>query len=368
MTFTSSPFVNTTLEVIFDVESGHAIPVITRTFATILIIVAPLTVLANIGTSLAFWREPSLRQKPSDLLLVSLTCCDLGMGAIVMPLSAMYGLGIHVLDETGCRFLWNLPADMFTCVGTLTMMMISRDRYLLVASEYPKYLKIQTRKRITLEISIIWCFSIAVGVLDVSVWDFAKTISMEARLIDFNQYCLSPSKKADIFALPIYLLVVLFPTLAVVAFSVLFMKNLRHRLRQRVGPMMETEQSSAVESNNQHRPSAGRNNANEVQVHHHHHHNTDARVKNRRYIKPAVTLGLLVAAMGLCIGPYCIFNIVAAILCPACDHPDTRQLLIMIMLLNSFLNPFLYTMTNSKIRQYFRNMFSRVISRRSVFN
>ncbi len=42
----------------------------------------------NIGTIVAFWRLPSLREKPSELLILNLACADLFTGLVIFPMAA----------------------------------------------------------------------------------------------------------------------------------------------------------------------------------------------------------------------------------------------------------------------------------------
>ena len=61
--------------------------------------------------------------------------------------------------------------------------------------EYDQYVKLQTTRRINTYLAVIWLLCVAQGVLDIALWDFAKSVNESASRIDFTKYCLSPVKR-----------------------------------------------------------------------------------------------------------------------------------------------------------------------------
>ena len=54
-------------------------------YAVVIPTVCILTIIGNLGTIYAFWKLPELLEKPSEMLILSLSCADLLNGLIVMP-------------------------------------------------------------------------------------------------------------------------------------------------------------------------------------------------------------------------------------------------------------------------------------------
>ena len=86
MNYTSDTvLLNATLQPIPDVEVEVDLNIGYAIFVPVLILT---TTAMNIGTIAAFWKIPTLRDKPSELLILNLACSDLLTGLIVIPLAS----------------------------------------------------------------------------------------------------------------------------------------------------------------------------------------------------------------------------------------------------------------------------------------
>ena len=84
----------------------------------------------------------------------------------------------------------------------------------------------------------------------------------------------------------------------------------------------------------------------------------DAHTKSR-YVKPAITLAVLVGAMAISNLPYCTFLVVIAF-CSSCRDPIMVRYWLLVCQLNSLLDPLFYTLTQRKIREYYKKKFQYI--------
>ncbi len=77
MTYANSSFENNTLE-----DAGLTINIGISIISILLIL---MTVLANLGIIIAFWKIKSFGEKPSEFFILILACVDLFLGIIIIP-------------------------------------------------------------------------------------------------------------------------------------------------------------------------------------------------------------------------------------------------------------------------------------------
>ena len=427
----------------------------TYAIITLLAIMGLLTILGNLFTILAFGHEPSLKKKPGDLLILSLSVADFGTGFVLLGTLPLY-LGVWPFGKIGCKIFTGL-GDVFLAPGIFTITFISVDRYLLVSKPYTKYLKKQTRKRIFGMISIAWGIGLLNGVTEVILWDLIDVSGTNVEHIDYNVECRSVPKHNSIFTLLQLLLFVICPLLIIELLSVGFIIHLRRRLHGIISGefsgMADSRASSCVSINRNHdriddnepitpqtpkpfdfslsvatklksmstssmslrvshpkhvshsltslqvpshapsRQGSRRPSAASLQVPHtsasrqgsrhpsiaslqvpHTASRRSSRSisigsissnlgggnRRNRYVKPATTLAALVITLNLCMLPFCIYTLIVNALCPVCSSSLVRNLLSNLFYLNSFVNPFLYVATMSKMKVFYQRCLRRI--------
>ncbi len=348
-------------------------------FAIFIPILILVTSALNLATIAAFWKIPSLRMKPGDLLILNLSVVDLVTGIILLPISAP----LHITPnhwptgESGCKVA---ICVLNLCIhGSLfALTTISIDRFLLVFMEYPKYLKTVTREKVYKIIAAGWIFACITVGIEVGLWEKAKDIDESAKTIPFHEVCLSPARRIQAYSLSIFLLLYLFPVLLVCAFSIGFLFQLRKRLQNNISrqtkmakhakdkklEMSESTTSSSttlVDTPDKQDTVIDKDksvdaNRNFNQDHH--------QVRNR-YIKPGITLVSLVIAMGICMLPYCFYVIITESGCELCNNTKVLYGLLLLQFCNACLDPFIYVLTRKEIRRFYINLAQKIKNRLS---
>ncbi len=310
--------------------------------------------LMNLMTIAAFWKVPSLREEPSELLILNLACSDLLTGMTVLPMVAPLYItpGFWPMGEFGCAavvFFMNLSIS-----GSLfALTTISTDRFLLVYMEYPQYMKTVTRKRVYKIIALGWLFALLTVVIELSLWEKAKLIDITARSINFLRVCLSPARRVQAFALSFFLSLFFFPVLLVCGLSIAFLYYLRARLQKvrKTHPASCSDTSSQrsevvpgavaiqIPEENVESRSQGSNNR-DVDV-------------NKRYIKPGITLVGVVLAMAFCMLPFCFYVIITESGCEQCNNTDVLYGLLLMQFSNACIDPLIYVLTRRKVRRFY---------------
>ncbi|XP_072016312.1 allatostatin-A receptor-like [Amphiura filiformis] len=319
----------------------------------------------NVGTVAAFWKMPSLREKPSELLILNLACSDLLTGMIVLPLGSPLYITPNQwpMGEIGCAiFLFFIDISVH---GTLfALMTISADRFLLVYLEYPQYMKIITRKGVYKVITSGWLFALLTAVIEMACWEKAKGLNDVAGGIDYSKICLSPPRRVHNFALSFFIILYLCPVILVCTLSVAFLYQLRLRLKKTTTLTHELKVSSNVCGHSSDTASetildADQNVALPNQKGGH----AEANVRNR-YVKPGITLVGLVSAMAICMLPYSLYVLYSDIAaghgkCEKCSDPDLIYGLILMQFCNACLDPFIYVLTRKRVRKFYRTCCKR---------
>ncbi|XP_072028157.1 adenosine receptor A3-like [Amphiura filiformis] len=272
-----------------------------------------LICIGNLGTIVAFWKVPRLREKPGELLILSLSCADFITGFIIIPLASP---------------LYIIPG--------YCLCMISIDRFLLVSKEYSRYLKIQTHLRIKRILLIGWSFSVLTGFVEVALWNIAKGLDESASVIDYKKICLSPPRRMKEFALTFFLSLYLSPVLLVCGMSIAFFFLLYKRLSRSWGMRADAQLPAQTSPSHQ----ADHQQVMSIQ-------------QRKRYFKPAMTLLGLVTAMALCMLPYSLYVIAVEVFCSHCADKDVLYNLLLLQFCNACLDPLLYALAQKKIQNFY---------------
>ena len=327
----SSDMDYTTNETIWDDKIDISIP-----YAVAFPIVCILTVVGNLGTIYAFWKVPELWGKPSEMLILNLSFADLVIGTLYAPLYAPTYItpGHWPSGEITCRIAV-FGAVFGSVAGNFTLAAISLDRFLLVLKDYPQYMKIQTKRRILMSIGIIWSIAAVLRTTEIAFWDVAKTLDKNAAIIDYNEFCLSPPRRVNLYAMTVAITGVYLPAILVCVLSTSFFHMLRRRLKISWSMRAESQMSTTV----------GPQKSTQEAM---------ARQQRKQYIKPAVVLSVLVSAMLLCMLPYYSYVIVESF-CLQCINKDLHYFFLFIVQLNTCLDPILYAMTQRKIQKFYKD-------------
>ena len=345
--------------------------IFTQIITGVLAVMIPLTVLGNLATIAAFIKVRALREKPSDLFILSLSSADLGVGFVLLMIFPTNIIGYWPWGEFGCKF-YIFVANTFVFGGVVNTTFISFDRYLLISQEYPKYMKIQSRKHVLRTILVVWLYSLSLGALEVSLWDIIEVPGMGKRKFDYSRECRSPPKHNFTYAISLFMANFFAPMIIIEFLSVVFVILLRRKLKKRAQVGFQehdfSQQSDdpnrtevvAVSSIRSHAPVATVPNSN------HNPQNTaggERASTGNRYTKAAVTLGALVVALNFCLPPYVLYSLTVSFFCLRCNNPLVRDSLVYLIYLNSCINPVLYAATMSKIRKFYKDVVKKCYHR-----
>ncbi len=287
------------------------------------------TVLGNVAIIVAFWKLPALRSKPGELLILNLALVDFSTGLITLPLwSAAYITPWSwPFGENGCRV--TAAFNNITVHGSLfAIMTISVDRVFLVLMEYPKYLKIQSYKRVYTTIAACWIFAISTVIPQQAIWNYAKIIDKTAREINFEKLCLFPPRRLQIYSSTVFLCLYCLPVILLCLLSMAFLWLLHRRLKR--NRQIDVHSRRSMESNQQAAVSS-----------------------QNRYIKPAISLIAVVSAMAICMLPYCFYVIVIELVDQDRNKPKLLYALLLLQFCNACMDPIFYGMTQRKIRNFY---------------
>ncbi|XP_038054368.1 probable G-protein coupled receptor No18 [Patiria miniata] len=359
--------------------------------ASLLSIASVLTVFGNLGTLAAFWVDRSLRQKPSNLFLVSLSAADFLMGLFVLPLRAMEtALGYWLLGEVPCMFL-TFFANIALTVAIYMITAISVDRFLLVSKDYSRYLAIVSLKSVRITILSLWGLVILSTIVEMILWG---TDALPPPFpVNFYFACLPPVKLNQPFLMGIFVFGFFIPLTIMTVCSLGFMLHLRKRLKGKIHAAGEFSTAVSDTSGTARRTAwttvassaptrgtvvathglappeqpvnDGASTASGVEG-----NGTETRETRRRtvlrnrYLKPAITMAALLAVFVACTLPYLLIAGIISPICPTCYTYQTRVHIANLMFANSCINPILYAATQSKIRDFYRTHVFRICRRR----
>ncbi len=330
-------------------------------YAVFLSSLSLLVITINLAVIWVFSVEQSLREKPSDLLILNLSIIELIQGFTLLMFPAhQFVLGAWKYGKIGCK-LYAFFGDSTAFGSLMILVALSTDRLLLVWVEYPKYLKIQSRQNIHIIILICWICSMIPMAIEIGLWEHAMDYPVVGHIY-YEYECLSPMRRLEIISLIFFAFFILSPVLLVTSFSAAFLCLLQRRLVKsyrktpysvktnemtprsaQISVEVEKGSETSVSTN----PSTSTSNLTKSPI---------SGTLQKRYIRPAVTLGALVLAMLICFLPYCCYVIISAF-CPFCTRgadPTILHSLLILQHFNAFMGPLFYAMTQRKIKAYFK--------------
>ena len=321
-------------------------------------IITVLVLVGNITTVVAFWKVPLLREKPSNLLILNLTCADLGVGFSLLMVTPGRFVGHWLWGKTGCQinvFILNF----FIISGMLSTLAISVDRFLLITKSYPRYIALQSQKTILTIIAGVWIYALTWGIVEIILWDVVVE-SLPEDYFDFNKVCESPAKHAFLPAAIFFLINFLVPLIAIEVLSVCFVGKLRDKLKstnpgdQNTTGTSQSYTISKSVSSGKHLRSRPGTTTEEGETSGQTGRINERRSTRRHYMKAAVTFAGIVILLNSCLLPYIFYVLITSSFCPWCRNERVSSILFQVVRTNSSLNPFMYALTMTKIRQFYK--------------
>ena len=286
----------------------------------------------------------------TNYFIISLAVSDLLIAALSMPFRIHHTLNSLCWDLgiTVCEF-WIFVDLLCSCASITNLSLISIDRFL--ALTFPlSYRSLMTKRRGIGAIALVWGYSGIIASLSFMNWsENAGTIA--------NSECMKSDKYYYTFAitagffLPLTILVINYSLVFKVAFAQ------AKKLQLLKSSSMEPAEFSDVEVSPDPRPSV-------VSI------GRMERKKRKsilRELKATKTLAIVIGTFIVCWLPFFIIMFVVQF-CTMClpnIHPTGRQIIAIVFayvlpLLNSAVNPIIYSSFNSDFRSAFKDIFLRV--------
>ena len=323
-----------------------------------------LAFFGNLGTIFAFATDKKVSSKPSDMMLLNLACVDFGMAVFVIPfrLVIITALGRWPFGEIGCRLIVPLEMSLWAG-GILFVILISFDRYQMLALDYSKYVKKWGNKQVKRIIAVTWLLSTLPGIFETVTWDVTMTTLPKEVRPNFNMRCSQPSSWRVFTNVICVVFVAVIPTCLVSGLGFLIIVKLHHRLQQwrKVGYQDSTAGSTAststapTESQVTYVTKVGSTSltGNQSTDENEQSKRNSSDLIRKRYIKPIVTYMSLTLCLALCTYPLSIYVLLISANMKYLD-PILLKYLKWLLYSVSCWNPILYSLTNSKIRDFYR--------------
>ncbi len=295
-------------------------------------VIGSLSMLGNMMNLIVFYKVRSLRSTPSNNIIIALTINDFLYGIFIVVFSGIpYSfMSSYPYGEIGCMI--SACIQHLFVVGNLLLLAISIDRILLISLQYTTYLRFQTTFRVSIAIAMCYAAGLLLILTESALWNRAKTIPSIASKLNFEAYCYSPSRNLKEFGLMLSFGFYVTPVLIIFTLNGIFVVLLIRRIRKqnKIGNTANPQNAN---------PPFGE-------------------INKSRYKKAAITLGVLVAAMGISNIPYCV-HVITSVFCKTCTNsPILVRIWSIINQLNCLMDPLFYGLTQKKIRDFYRKTFT----------
>lgn len=321
--------------------------------ASFIIFILILDVCGNclvIGAILSYRRL----RTTTNYFIISLAVSDLLIAALSMPFrihhtlnSLDWNLGIKV-----CEF-WVFIDLLCSCASITNLSLISIDRFL--ALTFPlNYRSIMTKKRGMAAVVFVWAYSGLIASLSFTKWTENAQTSASGQCLKSDKYYYLFSITAG-FLLPL--------TILVINYSLVFRVAVKQAKKLESIKSTAMELSEATENNSQldSRPSVA--SVGRIE-----------RKKRRsiiRELKATKTLAVVIGTFIICWLPFFIIMLTIQFYPVRLwdMHPSTQKFIAIVFayvlpLLNSAVNPIIYSSFNSDFRFAFKDIFLRIFIRR----
>lgn len=285
----------------------------------------------------------------TNYFIISLAVSDLLIAALSMPFRIHHALNFMRWDLgiVVCEF-WVFVDLLCSCASITNLSLISIDRFLALTFSL-SYKSLMTRTRGLAAISFVWGYSVLIASLSLMDWSpKAKTIAdLVCRKADKYYYTFAIIAG---FFLPLTILVINYSLVFKVAFT--HAKKLQ-LLKSNAGELAESCENDV---NRESRPSV-------VSI------GRMERKKRRsilRELKATKTLAVVIGTFIVCWLPFFVIMFVVQF-CSNCFSPHPTVVIVFVYvlpLLNSAVNPIIYSSFNSDFRSAFKDIFMRVYALR----
>lgn len=286
----------------------------------------------------------------TNYFIISLAVSDLLIAALSMPFRIHHTLNSLCWDLgiTVCEF-WIFVDLLCSCASITNLSLISIDRFL--ALTFPlSYRSLMTKRRGIGAIALVWGYSGLIASLSFMNWSENASTIANSECMKSDKYYYTFAITAGFF-LPLTILVINYSLVFKVAFAQ------AKKLQLLKSSSMEPAEFSDVEVSPDPRPSV-------VSI---------GRIERRkrksilRELKATKTLAIVIGTFIVCWLPFFIIMFVVQF-CTMClpnIHPTGRQFIAIVFayvlpLLNSAVNPIIYSSFNSDFRSAFKDIFLRV--------
>ncbi|XP_071944881.1 histamine H3 receptor-like [Antedon mediterranea] len=301
-------------------------------------ILCVVTVFGNSLVILAFITEKSLRSNPANLFILNLSGADFLTGAFSFPLFTLWLMfGTWPFGEGVCK-MWLIVNYTACGISVCAIIFISLDRYWMLKMKL-KYRQFQTTKRVTVMIIVSWVFILPLNIILIVFWE---KFSGE-HVIDYSIICDTGyyNNLTNVFVQFII------PLAAIIFLNCAVYNEIRHRTR--TNPSVNSNRSIVQATSNRLSVTA----ASSVSTR----RNVNTTISSTgRHRKAAFTLTILVSVFAVCWTPHNIVLIWRVVSEDLTDY-TVWQVVTYLLWSNSAINPFLYALTNLKIREVFYKFF-----------
>lgn len=317
--------------------------------ASFVIFILILDVFGNclvIGAILRYRRLRTI----TNYFIISLAVSDLLIAALSMPFRIHHTLNSLCWDLgiTICEF-WVFVDLLCSCASITNLSLISVDRFL--ALTFPlSYRSLMTKRKGVAAIAFVWGYSGLIASLSFTNWSPDARTSANIECIKSDKYYYTFAITAGFF-LPLIILVINYSMVFKVAFTQ------AKKLQLLKSSAMEPAEFSNTDVSPDPRPSVA----------------SIGRIERKRRksilreLKATKTLAIVIGTFIVCWLPFFIIMFVVQF-CPNClgkIHPIGRQFIAIVFayvlpLLNSAVNPIIYSSFNSDFRSAFKDIFLRV--------
>nr|XP_054772242.1 histamine H3 receptor-like [Lytechinus pictus] len=382
----SNPLANGTF---FDKESanGHRYSLFQLAILSFIFsVIIAVTVIGNTFVILAYIQDSHIRSTVANMYILNLAVTDFIVGAFSLTFNlSRFISGFWPHGEIICK-LWSILDYTVVNVSWLTMILISRDRFLLVTMGL-KYQTYQTKRRVGLTLASIWTIVLTYWSLIAFAWSPISGLSK----VDYDTTCLM-----EYLFNPVAPIIINFVYFSV-SFVILLLMNIavyvkvRQRSKGIVGHIPLTDQSGGPSSQIHRVPGsflAENNNSGGATTSRHikgqrtqgtsadrtivttaastASHQGSVPVQDnthdvhrktlRKHHKAAVVLGILSGCFLLCWLPYIASSVVFSFCGGSCIPALAWEVTEAISWCNSMINPFIYAATNVNFRKNFKRL------------